>query len=140
MGKDLRTYLEELGQKHPQEIMVVDREVDPKFEASGVVEKLEQREKFPLVFFKKLKGSAMPAIINLGASYQRLAVAMGAGSVEEMEKNLAGMERAPVPGREVRRDEAPVKEVILKGAEADLDLAATSAPNMRSIASPWKSL
>lgn len=122
MGKDLRTYLQELGQKQPQEIMVVDREVDPKFEASGVVEKLEQREKFPLVFFKKLKGSAMPAIINLGASYQRLAVAMGAGSVEEMEKSLAGMERAPVPAREVRRDEAPVKEVILKGAEADLDL------------------
>ncbi|OGQ78973.1 MAG: hypothetical protein A3G40_14525 [Deltaproteobacteria bacterium RIFCSPLOWO2_12_FULL_57_22] len=122
MGKDLRTYLEELGRKHPGEIVVVDREVDPKFEASAVVEKLERQEKFPLVFFKKLKGSAFPAIMNLGASYERLALAMGAGSVEEMEKNLARMERGPVPVREVRRDEAPVKEVILKGEEADLDL------------------
>src|SRR3970282_990541 len=89
MGKDLRTYLEELGRKHPGEIVVVDREIDPKFEASAVVEKLERQEKFPLVFFKKLKGSAFPAIMNLGASYERLALAMGAGSGGGVEKNLA---------------------------------------------------
>lgn len=122
MGKDLRTYLEELTEKRPEEVIVVEREVDPKFEASAIVEKLERQEKFPLVFFKKLKGSELPAIINLGASYERLALAMGARSVEEMEKNLAKMERAPMPARELRRDEAPVKEVILKGEDADLDL------------------
>ena len=122
MGKDLRTYLQELTRKNPNEVVVVDREVDPKYEASAIVEKFEQQEKFPLVFFKKIKGSAFPLIINLGASYERLALAMGSTSVEQMEKNLAQMERAPVSICEVPPKKAPVKEVILKGEKADLDL------------------
>ncbi len=122
MGKDLRTYLQELTQKHPDEVVVVDREVDPKFEASAIVETFEKQEKFPLVFFKKIKGSAFPLIINLGASYERLALAMGSTSVEQMEKNLAQMERAPMSIAEVSSKKAPVKEVVLKGEKADLDL------------------
>lgn len=51
MGKDLRSYLQELTQKYPDEVVVVDREVDPKFEASAIVETFEKQEKFPLVFF-----------------------------------------------------------------------------------------
>lgn len=122
MGKDLRTYLQELTQKYPDEVVVVDREVDPKFEVSAVVEKFEEQEKFPLVFFKKVKGSEIPLIINLGASYNRLALAMGSASVEQMEKNLAQMERAPVSLCEIPPQKAPVKEVVLKGEKADLDL------------------
>ena len=122
MGKDLRTYLQDLTKKRPQEVLVVDREVDWRFEACAVVEKFEREEKFPLVFFKKIKGSEIPLIINLGASYERLALALGSSSVEQMEKDLAEMERAPVPVREIARQQAPVKEVILKGDQADLDL------------------
>lgn len=122
MSKDLRSYLQELTERRPADMLVVDREVDPRYEASAIVEQLERQEKFPLVYFKKIKGSRMPLIINLGATYERLALAMGASSVEEMEKSLAKMERSPLSMVEVDRDEAPVKEVILKGDEADLDL------------------
>jgi 2,5-furandicarboxylate decarboxylase 1 len=122
MSKDLRSYLQELTERRPEDVLVVDREVDPRYEASAIVEQLERQEKFPLVYFKKIKGSKIPLIINLGATYERLALAMGAASVEEMEKNLAKMERSPLSMVEVDRDEAPVKEVILKGDEADLDL------------------
>ena len=122
MGKDLRTYLQELTEKRPQDVMVVDQEVDWRFQACAVVEKFEREDRFPLVFFKRIKGSKIPLIINLGASYERLALALGATSVEQMEKDLAEMERAPMALREVARGEAPVKEVILKGEEADLDL------------------
>ncbi|MBI2357414.1 MAG: UbiD family decarboxylase [Deltaproteobacteria bacterium] len=122
MAKDLRTYLQDLVEKRPQEVVVVDREVDWRFEASAVVEKFEREEKFPLVFFRKIKGSEIPLIINLGASYERLALALGSTSVEQMEKDLAQMERNPIPPREVSRKDAPVKEVILKGDQADLDL------------------
>ncbi len=122
MGKDLRTYLQELVEKRPQELLVVDREVDWRFEACGVVEKFEREEKFPMIFFKKIKGSEIPLIINLGASYERLALALGSNTVEQMEKELAEMERNPMAPREIRRQEAPVKEVILKGDKADLDL------------------
>lgn len=122
MAKDLRTYLQELIEKRPNDVVVVDREVDPRFEATAIVEKLERQEKFPLVFFKKIKGSNIPLIINLGASYERLALALGSPSVEQMEKDLAAMEHAPIKYRVVGREEAPVKEVVLKGEDADLDL------------------
>lgn len=121
MGKDLRSYLRELIEKRPEDVVVVDREVDWRFEASAVVEKFEREEKFPLVFFKKIAGSEIPLIINLGASYERLALALGSASVEKMQKDLAEMERSPIPPCEIPRAEAPVKEVILKGEEADLD-------------------
>lgn len=122
MAKDLRTYLETLGDKRPEEIVVVDREVEPKFEACAVVEKLEREKKFPLVFFKKIKGSQLPLVINMGASYGRLAFGLGAGSVQQMEQDLAEMERLPLKTRQVSQAEAPVKEVVLKGAAVDLDL------------------
>ncbi|MBI4489782.1 MAG: UbiD family decarboxylase [Deltaproteobacteria bacterium] len=122
MGKDLRAYLQELIEKRPQDVVMVDREVDWRFEACAVVEKFEREDKFPLVFFKKIKGSEIPLIINLGASYERLALSLGATSVEEMEKDLARMERSPIPPREMSRKEAPVKEVVLKGDQADLDI------------------
>jgi 2,5-furandicarboxylate decarboxylase 1 len=122
MAKDLRTYLQELTEKRPQDVVVVEREVDWRFEACAVVEKFEREEKFPLVFFKKIKGSNIPLIINLGASYERLALALGATSLEQMEKDSAERERVPIPVREISRDKAPVKEVILKGQEADLDI------------------
>ena len=40
MPKDLRTYLDQLAAAAPEDIYVVDREVDPKFELTGVVAKL----------------------------------------------------------------------------------------------------
>ena len=44
MAKDLRSYLDELLEKRPKDVVVVDKEVDPVYEASGIVEKFE-REK-----------------------------------------------------------------------------------------------
>ena len=53
MAKDLRTYLDELLEKRPRDVVVVDKEVDPVYEASAIVEKFERENKFPLVFFKQ---------------------------------------------------------------------------------------
>ena len=122
MAKDLRTYLQKLTEKRLDEVLVVDHEVDPQFEACAVVEKLEREGRFPAVLFKKLKGTKIPLIINLGATYERLALALGSETVEQMEKDLANLERSPSPIREISPKEAPVKRVILKGEEADLDL------------------
>ena len=74
MTKDLRSYLDELLEKRPKDVVVVDKEVDPVYEASGIVEKFERDNKFPLVFFKNIKGSKIPLVINLGATYERLAL------------------------------------------------------------------
>lgn len=122
MAKDLRTYLQELIEKRPQDVIVVDREVDPRYEACAIVEKFERENKFPLVFFKNIKGSKFPLVINLGATYERLALALDSPTVPQMVKDLAAMEHNPVPVKEISAKDAPVKEVILKGDHVDLDL------------------
>ncbi|HWO41672.1 MAG TPA: UbiD family decarboxylase [Candidatus Eisenbacteria bacterium] len=122
MAKDLRTYLDDLLERRPQDVVVVDREIDPQYEACAIVEKFERENKFPLVFFKNIKGSKIPLVINLGATYERLALALGSPSVPQMVRDLAAMERNPVPVKEVPARNAPVKEVVLKGDAVDLDL------------------
>ena len=122
MPKDFRSYLDELLEKRPKDVVVVDKEVDPRYEASGIVEKFERKNEFPLVFFKNIKGSKIPLVINLGATYERLALSLGSPSVPQMVKDLAHREHNPVPVKEISAKDAPCKEVILKGDAADLDL------------------
>src|SRR2546430_17722227 len=110
MPKDLRTYLDELLEKRPKDVVVVDKEVDPKYEASGIVEKFARENKFPLVFFKNIKGSKIPLIINLGATYQRLALSLGSPSVPRMVKDLAHREHKPPSRKETSAQAAPCEE------------------------------
>jgi UbiD family decarboxylase len=97
MSKDLRSYLDELLEKRPKDVVVVDREVDPRYEACAIVEKFERENKFPLVFFKNIKNSKIPLVINLGATYERLALSLGSPSVPQMVKDLAHREHHPIP-------------------------------------------
>ena len=122
MPKDLRRYLDELLEKRPKDVVIVEREIDPRYEASAIVEKLEKENRFPLVFFKNIRGSKIPLVINLGATYERLALSLGSSSVPQMVKDLALRERHPVPVKEISAKDAPCKQIILKGADADLDL------------------
>ncbi|HEY3168442.1 MAG TPA: hypothetical protein VGK57_14505, partial [Candidatus Binatia bacterium] len=121
MAKDLRSYLDELLEKRPKDVVVVDKEVDPCYEASAIVERFERENKFPLVFFKNIKGSKIPLVMNLGATYERLALSLGSPSVPQMVKDLAHREHHPVPVKEIAAKDAPCKEVILKGNDVDLD-------------------
>ena len=47
MAKDLRGFLKELEAEEPDQILRVKREVDPHFEVTGVLAKLEKERKFP---------------------------------------------------------------------------------------------
>lgn len=122
MGKDLRSYLQLLSEKRPDDIVVVEKEVPWRCGPTSIVEKLEKDQRYPLVICKKVEGSEIPLLINLGASYERMALALGSDSILETEKNLAAAESKPLDWVEVDRSKAPVKEVVLKGEEADLDL------------------
>ncbi len=124
MSKDLRSYLDELLEKRPKDVVVVDKEVDPVYEVTAIVEKFERENKFPLVFFKNVKGSKIPAIVNLGATYERLALALGSPNVPQMVRDLAHREHQPLPVKEIAAKDAPCKEVILRGEQADFDLVA----------------
>src|SRR5436853_7778418 len=101
MPKDLRTYLDELLERRPKDVIVVDREVDPRYEACAIVEKFERENKFPLVFFKNIKNSKIPLVINLGATYERLALASGSPTVPQIVKDLVQRKHNPHPVNEV---------------------------------------
>ena len=77
MAKDLRTFLAELEADEPDQVIRVKREVDPHFEVTGVLAKLEQQRKFPVVIFENVKGSALPVVTNVHADARRLFRAIG---------------------------------------------------------------
>ena len=122
MAQDLRSYLKQLAERQPEDIVVIDEEVSLSCGPTTIVEKLESRGQYPLVYCKKVQDSDMPLIINLGASYSRMALALGYDSIELLQRELGRREAAPIDWNEVKPEDAPVKEVILKGKDANLDL------------------
>ena len=104
MPKDLRTFIDEVAEKRPDEIVRVEREVDPKFELTAVVEKLEREGAYPAVYFEKVKGSNLPSIINLTASYERLAMALDT-TLDQMVETFCAREENAIPP--VTSDQVP---------------------------------
>jgi len=59
---DLRGFIAFLEKEHPEQVVRISREVDPKFGVSGILERLERDGKFPLVIFENVKGSTIPLV------------------------------------------------------------------------------
>jgi 2,5-furandicarboxylate decarboxylase 1 len=121
MPKDLRTYLHDVATIFPDEIRVFPDEVDPKFEITAYVEKLETKSEDPVAFFKKVKGSKLPTVANAMATYKRLSHSLDTNE-KDMVEEYARRESRPIPMKTVEKSRAPVKEVVLKGSEAKLSL------------------
>jgi UbiD family decarboxylase len=122
--KDLRTFLEEVRQRYPEELVRVEHPVDLRFEISAVLVKLDRAHKFPIVLFNKAqnvsgKPSVFPLLSNLFASRRLCALALES-SVERvgLDYDLRSQNlRQPVV---IGRGDAPVKEVIRREDEANL--------------------
>jgi 2,5-furandicarboxylate decarboxylase 1 len=118
MAQDLRTYLDLVKRKRPEDLVVVSREVDPAYELTAVVVKLEREgRRRPVLLFERVKGTRFPVLTNLHASRARLALAIDAAPDRTLETYLRAMER-PVPPRVV--ETGPVKEVVVRGPDVDL--------------------
>jgi 2,5-furandicarboxylate decarboxylase 1 len=118
MAQDLRTYLDAVKRRKPDEFQVVTQEVDPAFEITAIVVKLEREaKKRPVLLFEKVKGTRFPVLTNLHASRSRLAAAMRCAPDQMLRTYLAAMDK-PIPPRVVAK--GPVKDVILKGDQIDL--------------------
>jgi UbiD family decarboxylase len=119
MSQDLRSYLDVIKQKYPEDVVTVSREVDPAYELTAVAVKFEQElKRRPIVIFEKVKGSKFPVLTNLHASRSRLALAMHTAPEEMQKTYLRAMEK-PIAPKTVTR--APVKEVIAAGTKVNLD-------------------
>ena len=95
---DLRGFIDYLEAEHPEEVVRIKQEVDPKFGVSGILERLERDGKFPLVIFENVKGSKIPLVANMHASFERLRYALGMerGDVKEFVRECAARQAHPI--------------------------------------------
>jgi UbiD family decarboxylase len=118
MAQDLRSFLDAVKRAKPDDVQVVKKEIDPAYEITALVVKLERELKQrPVLIFENVKGTKFPVITNLHANRRRLAAAIGAPPDGMLTKYLQAMEK-PIPPRVVPT--GPVKEVIHRGAAVDL--------------------
>src|SRR3989304_5468229 len=118
MAQDLRSFLDLVKRRKPEDFRIVSKEVDPAYELTALVVKLEREAgRRPVLLFERVKGSRFPVLTNLHAGRARLAAAMGTTPEGTHARYLAAMER-PIPPRIVPT--GPVKEVVLTGEKIDL--------------------
>lgn len=124
-------YLKGLKQHHPEEVLVIEEEVNPaEFDVTAVLQILEEAGRYPLVLFERPlnlhgEGSSFPLITNVFASRERCGLALGLPPERcrlSLSLEYAVREARRLPVQTIPGKEAPVKESILAGEEADLRL------------------
>lgn len=128
MVKSLRTFLDKLVQENPEEIVMIDQEVDPKFEITAILQHLENLDKFPAVLFnhvKNVKGesSEFKLATNIFATRKKCAVALDLPSYKyRMEVGLqyAKRQKNLIKPEIISKGKAPAKDVIRVGKELDI--------------------
>ncbi len=122
--KDLREFLIECEERLPKEFIKISREVDYKYEISAIIKKLDLMGKHPLVFFEKVKGFDMPVVCNTDNSLTKLGLALGVSPemiedfYDRCEQECIRFNKFPV--KEIKKSDAPCKEVIKIGNKANL--------------------
>jgi 2,5-furandicarboxylate decarboxylase 1 len=128
MAKDLRYFLARMQEQLPGDIKFVNTLMDPRYEISAVVEKLEQDNQWPLVVFNRVlnqKGGLSPFKVaaNVFATRRKCAVALelppGRWRMEPA-LEFARLSRNRIRPVVVDSKDAPVKEVIKTGDAVDL--------------------
>src|ERR1051325_1236406 len=109
-------FLQLLEERHPQEMGRVTRAVDPaQYEVAAILKHLENKGKFPLVWFENPKdvegrASQYSLLSNVYASRERIALALG------MEPEQAGMELSL---EYARRLEHPIEPLRIEAGRSE---------------------
>jgi len=114
MQRDLRSCLELF--KSADRVLLVEREVDPKFELPAVMKAAEDLGK--VILFKKVKGSGFPVINNLFGSRDMVALLFET-TREHIVNEWIYRLKNPIEPRLVSA--GPVKEVVKQGSEVNLE-------------------
>lgn len=124
--KDFRIFLREYEAAHPDWVLHVDREVSARWEVAALATKAQKQLRgagAPVLIFhtvRTLQGeiSPWPVVMNLFASRQRCAFAVGA-SYERLGREMQERRVHRIAPVVVDRGDAPVKEVVKKGDAAN---------------------
>ena len=128
MNKDLRSFLADMEQKLPKNLLYSDKEADPRHETTSVLRKLELDGQSPVVVWNnvlnlKQEKSPVRLAYNFFAGRDTIAVALGLNGNEcRMEPALVLESRFsnPIEPVTIPKEDAPVKELIFTGDDVDL--------------------
>ncbi len=123
MNKDLRSFLSQVEELGPDFFLRIDKPVDWEYEPCVIQQKLAALGRYPVLRFEHVKGSSIPLVTNLFGDYKMLGLALGISPDEPKRRILETFRSrlaSPIPTATVPRSAAPVKQVVLRGAEADL--------------------
>ena len=120
MALDLRGFLQQLEAESPDQVVRVKREVDPRFEVTGLLARLEKERKFPVVIFEKVTGSDLPVVTNVHADPRRLFRAIGLknATIADFIREYGAREHRLV--EPVMVSEGPVQEIVITGKDVDV--------------------
>jgi UbiD family decarboxylase len=127
--RNLRGFLEQLKARLPRDFYRIERPIAPaRFEVTALLQHLENERKFPALLFEKpldMDGnpSAFPLLSNVFATRQRCALALGMEPEEEglpLSLEYARREDRLLAPIKISAREAPVKQVVKRGHEANL--------------------
>ena len=128
--KSLRGFLDHLKARLPADFHRIEREIAPaRFEVTALLQHLENEKRFPVLFFEnpldtKGKPSAFPLLSNVFATRQRCALALGMEPEHEglaLSLEYARREDQLLTPLRVAANEAPVKQVIKRGGEVNIE-------------------
>ncbi len=127
--KSLRTFIADMRRAYPSEVVSIAKTVNPlTYDVTAIVKQLGALKKFPVLVFEQplnAHGSAndMKLVMSAENSQKKIQVALGIPAETdraEMARECLRREAAKIGPVIVRKDAAPVKEIIQTGALVDL--------------------
>lgn len=125
LKRDLKTFLDRLKERAPEEIEIVNREIDPEFEIASLVRACEEQQtrgqtlpSYPLILCNNVKGyENWRVVTNVLGTRRRMAEALQC-NVENLLSTYLEL-RQKNPGYTVVEN-GPVKDVVKTGDEVDI--------------------
>lgn len=123
-NKNLRDFLEVVKRAGPNYYVEVKKPLNPHLEVGIIQHKLHKIDRNPVIYCPQITGSKLPLVTNLFGSYELLGAALGmelgrmnkSAILQEYRRREGDLK----PTKMVPFVEAPVKEVVLRGKDADL--------------------
>jgi 2,5-furandicarboxylate decarboxylase 1 len=114
----LADFLEQYRRQHPEDVFLIDEEVDVEYEPTAYYKLLE--EKNPLIWFSKVKGyPGFQLVTNVMGSKRRMAFALGLDSESRLYEtwNEALNSKDKI---QISDESPPIKERVFQGNDVDL--------------------
>jgi len=131
MAKDLRTFLDKVKKEHPDNYAAVEKVVNPAdFDVTAILEQMTRKKKDPVVVFEKPKNllgevSDIQLVSNMFATRARCALALDWPMDKcnhDLTMEFARLDKERVKPEIIEKNAAPVKDIILKNGDTDLEL------------------